>query len=540
MTTPSTGEALIHLLRAYGVDTVFGMPGVHTLDFYRALPEAGIRHIGVRHEQGAGFMADGYARISGRPGVCLLISGPGITNAATPIGQAFSDSQPMLVLSSVASLADLGMGRGRLHEIPDQRAVTAPITHFSELATTPAQATELVHRAFAHFASHRPRPCHISVPLDVLPQPFEGTIEAARLPGLPAPDSDALDAAASLASSCGPAVIIAGGGSVDAADEVRALAERLGAAVLPTIAGKGVMPADHPLSLEMTADQPGTQSFICEAGLVIAVGTEFAEPDFWIPEPLPVTGKLIRIDIDAGTLARDWRADVAILGDAARSLDGILRRLEGRNTGPGYGGDALDAAREAGRADFGSLERLHEPVIRAIRNALPPDGYCFTDMTQIAYSGYALFPANRPRQWFFPAGYGTLGFALPAAIGAAFAAPERSGAVLIGDGGLQFTVAELATAVEHELPLAIVLWDNHSLKQIARFMREQQIEEIGVHPRNPDFAMLAQAYGMAFSEPSGLEELSACMRQAWKTKGPTLVRIDEFADWVQEAARESR
>ena len=168
----TTGEAVVHLLKAYGVDTVFGMPGVHTLDFYRALPETGIRHVGVRHEQGAGFMADGYARVSGRPGVCLLISGPGITNAATPIGQAYSDSQPMLILSSVGRTDDLGMGRGRLHEIRDQRAVTAPITEFSDVAMTPRQAGELVHRAFAHFASARPRPCHISIALDVLAAPW--------------------------------------------------------------------------------------------------------------------------------------------------------------------------------------------------------------------------------------------------------------------------------------------------------------------------------------------------------------------------------
>ena len=536
MTTRTTGEALIHLLKAYGVRYGLRHARRPYPRFLSRTSRTGIRHVGVRHEQGAGFMADGHARVSGQPGVCLLISGPGVTNAATPIGQAYSDSQPMLVLSSVGSLGDLGMGRGRLHEIPDQSAVTAPISHFSETAMTPGQAMELVHRAFGHFASQRPRPCHISVPLDVLNQPFEGSIEAAYLPDRPAPDGTALDAAAALVTSCGPAVMITGGGSLGAADEVRALAERLRAAVIPTIAGKGVLPADHPQSLEMTLDQPETQAFICRAGLVIAIGTELAEPDLWAPEALPITGKLIRIDIDSGTLARDWRADVAVLGDATRSLDGILQRLEGRNLGPGYTDEAIDAARRADAPDSVRSSGLHEPLILAIRKALPPDGFCFTDMTQIAYSGYTLFPANRPRQWFFPVGYGTLGFALPAAIGACLAAPDRSGAVLIGDGGLQFTIAELATAVELELPLAIVLWDNHSLKQIARFMREQDIEEIGVHPRNPDFIALARAYGMAVSEPSGLDELTDAMINAWKTKGPTLVYINEFADWVQGAS----
>ena len=533
----TTGEAIVHLLEAYGVDTVFGMPGVHTLDFYRALPETGVRHVGVRHEQGAGFMADGYARISGRPGVCLLISGPGVTNAATPIGQAYSDSQPMLILSSVGATDDLGMGRGRLHEIRDQRAVTAPITAFSEIAATPRQAEELLHRAFALFASARPRPCHVSIPLDVLAAPWKGGLRAAPPPRKPWPDAASLDAAADLVASFGPVAMIVGGGAAGAADETRALAERLGAAVVPTIAGKGVLPADHPLSLEMTLDREGTQDVIREAGLVLAVGTELAEPDVWVPDRLPMNGKFVRIDIDAETLARDYRPDAAVLGDAGVALAGLLRRLEGRNLGPGFGADAIADARAAGRVDFGPLERLHEPVIAAIREALPDRGFCFTDMTQIAYSGYALFPANRPRQWFFPVGFGTLGFALPAAIGAQLAAPERPGAVLIGDGGLQFTLAELATAVEHRLPLPVILWDNGGFKQIARFMREQGIEETGVRLRNPDFAALARAYGMAVSEPDDPAGVTTALREAWRADGPTLIRIDEFADWVQAAAR---
>jgi 5-guanidino-2-oxopentanoate decarboxylase len=170
-TTNSCGTQLMHLLSAHGVDTIFGMPGVHTLEAYRGIEAAGIRHIGVRHEQGAGFMADGYARVSGKPGVCLLISGPGVTNAATPIGQAYSDSQPMLIISSVAAVGDLGMGRGRLHEIRDQARVTEPLTAFSAVAMNVDQVHELTARAFALFASARPRPVHISIPLDVLKLP---------------------------------------------------------------------------------------------------------------------------------------------------------------------------------------------------------------------------------------------------------------------------------------------------------------------------------------------------------------------------------
>lgn len=534
--TMTTGMAVMHLLKAYGVDTVFGMPGVHTLDFYRAMPKTGIRHIGVRHEQGAGFMADGYARISGRPGVCILISGPGVTNAATPIGQAYSDSQPVLILSSVGKVDDLGMGRGRLHEIRDQRAVTRPLTAFSEIATNPRQVRELIHRAFAVFSSQRPRPCHISIPLDVLAAPWEGDTEAAVLPSRPAPDPAAMDRAAELLADAARPLLIVGGGAVGAAAEVRALAERLQAAVVPTIAGKGVLPENHPLALGMTLDHEDTQETIGSADCVLAVGTELAEPDVWVTHTLPVGGRFIRVDVDPEVLVRDYRADAAILGDAAATLAGIAARLEGRNLEGGWDAEAIAAARKAGRRDFGALERLHEPLLRALREGLPEDGFCFTDMTQIAYSGYAIFPANRPRQWFFPAGYGTLGFALPAAIGAQLAEPKRPGAVLIGDGGLQFTLPELATAVENHLPLAVVLWDNGSLKQIARFMREQGIEEIGVHPENPDFIALARAYRMHVSEPDSLARLTEAMREAYRADCPTLIYLDEYADWVQAAA----
>jgi thiamine pyrophosphate-dependent acetolactate synthase large subunit-like protein len=174
----SCGRAVISLLEAYGVDTVFGMPGVHTLELYKGLAASRIRHILVRHEQGAGFMADGYARATGRPGVCVLITGPGVTNAATAMGQAYSDSVPMLVLSSVNASADLGMGRGRLHEITCQQAVTAPLTAFSGTALDAGEVPDLIARAFTAFTGARPRPVHIALPLDVLTAPADFAIQA--------------------------------------------------------------------------------------------------------------------------------------------------------------------------------------------------------------------------------------------------------------------------------------------------------------------------------------------------------------------------
>ena len=176
MTEATCGEHIPHLLRAHGVTTVFGMPGVHSLEFYRTLADAEIRHVGVRHEQGAGFMADGYARASRRPGVAMIISGPGVTNAATAVGQAYSDSVPVLLLSSTIAIGDMGMDRGMLHEVSDQRAVTAPLTGLSLTTLRPEQLSEQLSRIFSRFASRRPRPAHLSVPLDVL----EAHVDAVR------------------------------------------------------------------------------------------------------------------------------------------------------------------------------------------------------------------------------------------------------------------------------------------------------------------------------------------------------------------------
>ena len=286
------GQAVTSLLKAYGVDTVFGIPGVHTLELYKGLGGANIRHVQARHEQGAGFMADGYARVSGRPGVCYLITGPGVTNAATPIGQAYSDSVPMLVISSVNATADLGMGRGRLHEITDQSAVTAPLTAFSKTAPSAAEVPNLIAEAFAVFRNARPRPVHISLPLDVLlaPADFE---DKARTPSpAPAPPEEVIEAAAEFVRRAERPVIIAGGGTLDCAPALCAFAEAAGAAVILTIAAKGVMPDDHPLCLGATLERGPTQGVVGSADLVIAAGTELSETDSWTKRLYQVLGHI--------------------------------------------------------------------------------------------------------------------------------------------------------------------------------------------------------------------------------------------------------
>lgn len=527
------GEALISLLEAYGVDTVFGIPGVHTLELYRGLGRSRIRHVQARHEQGAGFMADGYARASGKPGVCLLISGPGVTNAATPIGEAYADSVPLLVVSSVNATADLGMGRGRLHEITSQRAATAPLTGFSATAFAPEEVPELMARAFGDFRARRPRPVHIEVPLDVLAAPaaFDARARPAPLP--PSPSPEALAEAATVVAAARRPVIIAGGGTVDCGDLVTRLAEAIGAAVVPTIAGKGVVPEEHPLCVGALLPFPSARAFVAAADLVIAVGTELSETDMWEGQ-LKLGGKLIRIDIDPDVLVRDYPPEVAVLGDAGAALGALTTLLDGANLmGPGFAdGKEVAALKGRYRESLPPVGRKHAALLDALREALPEDGFVAVDMTQITYTGCPYFPCVKPRRWLCPTGYGTLGYALPAAIGAKLAAPERPAVALVGDAGLLFTVQELATAAELKLPLAIVLWNNDGLGQIRDDMKASGIPEIGVNPRNPDFLALAHAFGCHATRPDGLDAFKETLARAFEAEAPTLIEVREDAPFL--------
>lgn len=329
-------------------------------------------------------------------------------------------------------------------------------------------------------------------------------------------------------------MIIAGGGAVNAAGAVRELAERIGAAVAPTIAAKGILPGTHPLGLEVTIDRPATQALVSSADVVLCVGSELAEPDIWRDAPLEIDGKLIRIDIDPVVLARDYDVEIAIHADADVALRAILATLP-EASGGFTGSDAIAKVRDEERLALSPLECMHVKVLDALKEALPADGMVFTDMTQLAYTGYAFYRSDRPRQWFFPAGYGTLGYALPAAIGGQLAAPRRPVAVIVGDGGFQFTLQELGTAVEQKLPIAIILWNNNSLAQIRDGMIARNIPTIGVNQHNPDFLKLADAYGCRTAKPDSLTAFTAAVAKAFTADGPTVIELCEDAPFLASA-----
>ncbi|WP_424947372.1 5-guanidino-2-oxopentanoate decarboxylase [Candidatus Spongiihabitans sp.] len=533
---PTCGEVLVEILENYGIDTLFGIPGVHTVELYRGLENARIRHVTPRHEQAAGFMADGYARASGKIAACFIISGPGMTNIATAMGQALADSIPMLVISSVNRTHELGLGEGRLHEMTGQRALVAGVARFSHTLIRADELPKVLARAFATFKSERPGPVHIEIPIDVITAPAGHLdTQAFALPSAPAPSPHAINASARLLKAAERPVIVIGGGAINAAADVVKLAEKLGAPVMNTVNAKGVLPYSHPLAVGGSASCAALRDELKSADAVVAVGTEMGETDydFFFAGPLQINGKLIRIDIDAAQLTRNVRADVAICSDARYALQALNQALS-KQIGETHESRARNGAARAKRIRD-QLQATRDPdyenFFAAIREALP-DVIIAGDSTQPTYYAWLHYETEKPRRYFHSAsGFGTLGYAIPAAIGAKLAAPHSPVIGLIGDGAAQFTIGELASAVDAKVAVIFLIWNNTGYGEIKRFMADRNIPQIGVDIYTPDFVGLGKAFGCHAVRASNLHQLKSELVTAAGQARPTVIEVmqDKFA-----------
>jgi 5-guanidino-2-oxopentanoate decarboxylase len=521
----TVGRYVVETLAANGIDTAFGIPGVHNIELYRGLKSARLRHVLARHEQNAAFAADGFARVSGRVAAVLVISGPGLTNALTALAQAASDSVPLLLIASTPVRASLGRHWGVLHELPDQRAVAAGAAGLALHADCAEQVRAHLRSAFAFLHGGRPRPAYLGIPLDLLAETTALEPERFAPPSAAlAPDPAAIEAARALLGAAQRPLFIAGGGARHAGAALTGLLEAHDAYLVTTVAAKGVVPDSHPGNLGASLPYRATQELIAAADVVLAVGTELAETDVYTTTRLDVPGRLIRIDIDAAQLAQRRPADLGIHADSRDALEALARGVGARRGWRSTAGPAA-GKRQRLEAQIAERQRAALAAVRALRAAVPPDGVVFSDMTQIAYTGNYAFAADRPGTWFHPSGYGTLGFALPAAIGAKLAQPERAVMALAGDFGVQFTLQELVTAVELQLPLPVVVWNNQALAQIRDDMRDAGIEPVAVTGRNPDFVGVAAACGARGLKVSGADALTGELRAAFQARGPTLLEV---------------
>ncbi len=539
------GDAVIRALEANNIDVIFGIPGVHTLDIYDALINGTeLQHILARHEQGAGYMADGYYRATGKPGVALIVTGPGLTNVSTAVGQAYADSSSMLVIATNQERRHIDQMVGNLHELTDQMQFMAPITKWSKRAMEAPDLPELVAQALEALSSDRPRPVHLEIPLDLLSEYVERPeIRLATAPTYQ-PDPNLIREAAELINAADRIVIYSGGGgSTDTAcPMITELAAKLHAPVVTTVTGKGSIAHDAPfavgaLGYRWTKDNPALAAFT-QSDLAIVVGNGLGVRTT-AEGSLPIPSKIIHIDIDDHELAQDrYQTTVKIQSDAAAAVSALLSELG--DWTPGSSAWTEDQAREmrdALLAPADARASRYVAYINALRAGMDRDAILVNDMTMMAYEAVRYFPTYEPRSYIFPRGFGTLGSAMPTALGAKVGCPQKQVVAIAGDGGFQFCLEELGAAVHHQIPVQIVIFNDgtHTAVKAAQ-ERTYPGRFIAVDLVNPDYVKIAEAYGMPGIRANSPEELTEVLRSTRGASGPVLIDVPISLETYTEAA----
>ncbi len=516
----TVGERLVEGLAARGVRVVFGIPGVHTVELYRGLSGAKVRHVTARHEQGCAFMADGYARVSGQPGVAFVITGPGLTNALTAMGQSRQDSVPVLIISGVNRRDSLGHGLGLLHELPDQAAMVRALCPTRQI-TQASDVAPVLDWAFDLLTTGRPGPVHIEVPTDVMPLPCPALPDPAARKAPVVPD---LKAAAARLNTAQKLVILSGGGCRGQEVALQALAEKLDAPVVQTVNARGMLHR-HPLCVAASPSLKSVRALIKAADQILSIGTEFGptEYDMWGDGGFPDLPDQIRIDICAAQLTRRPAA-LPLQGDAGATMRALLPLVTQHHAQGANRAQATTGAARAELPDFSPVYPQMLAMVETIRSAMPR-AILVGDSTQPIYAANLFYNHDRPGGYFNAAtGFGALGFGPGAAVGAALAAPGTKVVCLIGDGGLQFSPGELRTAVDERLPITFLVWNNAAFGEIAAAMRAANTEIIGCHPSPLRLEPFAAACDLPFtSVPQDPEVLHWALTQP--VDGPRLIEV---------------
>ncbi len=526
------GEWVVEALRGQGVRHVFGLPGVHNLAIYDALiRQRDIAHILSRHEQGAAFMADGYARSSGQPGVVIVTTGPGATNTLTPLVESFAGSQPVLVIMSDIPAALIGKGLGSLHEVPNQIDCFKPVCRWAETIYHGQEIPAAVERAFHLFRTARPGPVALSLPTDLLAAKSEGRRESFR-DEPPVCDPRLIDEAAGLLRAAKRPLIVAGGGviSAGASAELAALARRLDAPVITSVMGRGAIPETDPLWLGVLPNYRSTQAALESADVVLSVGCRFAHRStrgLMLELEFKTEQALIHVDIDPSVINLMHSARVGMVGDARNGLRGLLSALGRRAPVAEWDAAWIHSQRETRWPRYTeSVDRL----IKMLRRALEPGAIVVNDQTGLNYWMEFHFPVLEPRTFLYPVGSATLGYGVPAAIGAKIAHPDRQVLAVLGDGGFMFSVNELATAVKYGLGIVFLVLNDQRYGAI-KYLQEGIFGKYGeVDLANPDFPALARAFGAEGLRVKSVEELPRALDKALGHVGPTLLELPISVD----------
>ena len=527
-TRQTGGEWVVAALAAEGVRHVFGIPGVHNLAIYDALlRQDRITHVLARHEQGAGFMADGYARASGRPGVVVVTTGPGATNALTPLVESHAGSQPVLLVMSDVPSALVGQDMGALHEVPNQIECFRPVSRWADALRSGAEIPGAVQGAFHLFRTGRPGPVSLSIPTDLLTAPVEACLTPAGEGRRPPCDVGLVEEAARYLARAARPLLVAGGGVIagDATAELQALARRLAAPVITSVMGRGAIPETDPLWLGVLPNQRATKAALEASDVILAVGCRFAHRStkgLLLNLELRPDQALIQIDLDPRTIGRMHVPALGLVGDARDGLAGLLAALPAGPPRTEWDWTALRRARDARSPRYTPTV---DGLLRALRAALPAEAIVVGDQTGLNYWMEWHFPVLAPRTFLYPIGSATLGYGVPAAIGAKVAWPDRPVVAVVGDGGFLFTGAELATAVKYRLPIVFVVMNDQDYGAI-RYLQSRLYGRTGEHAlAGPDFLALGRAFGAETYRAEDVGAFRSTLDKALAHPGPTLVEV---------------
>lgn len=509
------------ILRDFGITVFFGIPGIHNLPFYRVLCRDGHKLITVRHEQSAAFMADGFARASGRIAGCLLIDGPGFLNAATAIAQARADSIPMIVLTPCGENTE----SGKLHELIGQEAVSREITRAHMRLDRTSTVSSICDFLDNSLRQNRPGPIHLEVPMNLLnfQLPNKDDWEPARI--VQEIDYSAISDAIEVLQNAYRPLIVIGGGVLNAQKELVEFAEMIGAPVVNSTNAKGVLPSGHRLSVGYSPSFPEIRDLLCSADVVIAIGTELGETDFdfFLTNKNIECQYLIRVDVHPDQLDANARADIGIVGDSQSVLQSILKHdLRKKHDGSKR---VLET-----RALVQQNKHFNEDMHAFLQVIKEQTDTLVGDSSQPNYYAQLLYDPDSVRGYFHSVtGFGTLGYSIPATIGAKIARPDARVACLVGDGGAAFTLSELQTASQLNLGIPFIVWNNDGYGEIDKAMLSESTTRYYTSPNPPDFSLLAQAFAMHYRHPKNLSDLRKVLEVAYEDDTPSLVEVTEQA-----------
>lgn len=527
MSVASGGEAIVNGLVAHGVDTVFGLPGAQIYGLFDAFHQAQLKVIGARHEQACGYMAFGYARASGRPGVFSVVPGPGVLNASAALLTAFGCNEPVLCLTGQVPTAFLGKGRGHLHEMPDQLATLRTFVKWADRMEYPDAAPAMVGRAFQEMLSGRRGPASLEMPWDVFTQRAEiGPAQVYDPLPAPLPDPDRIKAAAALIKSSKNPMIFVGSGAIHAREEILELAEMIDAPAVAFRSGRGIVSNAHELGLTMAAAYrlwPTTD-------LMIGIGTRLELPTMSRWPYRPDGLKSIRIDIDPVEMRR-YPADVAVIADSKAGTSELaaavgkagFSKTAGRRT----------TIREATSAAEKDIQRIRPQMayLKILREVLPANAIVTDELSQVGFASWYGFPIYEPRT-FITSGYqGTLGSGFPTALGAKVAHPDRPVVAITGDGGFMFAVQELATAVQFRIGVVTLIFNNNAYGNVRRDQRERFDGRVVASDLvNPDFVKLAESFGAGAARVTSPDHFRPALEKALAAGGPYVIAVEVPTD----------